>query len=547
VTHHVRTTAAVVTSTALAMSLLAIVAPAGHAGTLPATVGTYPLTGATAPNSITAAHGHIFVADSNSVLVYNEDGSPATAIAGVFGAKALTPSADGTSVFAAQTSGSIAVIDTTTLTKGTDIAVAPYPVTSLAVVGNGLYYAYSTGGSTGEINHVDLTTITAHDIAAPDATGLVDAPKMAVDNGRLITLDDSGTLRSWSADNTGLTDPKTGDAGFTGSSTVADIAAGGGRLAVVSMTGYNFQMFNSNTLALITTLPAAAYPESVGVAPNGTIVGTTMFGGTDPNTTKSFWFYDPATGVNTGSAPQPGGWGAYSEQAGGVAFNGTGTIAYTLANTYDKGYYILAASLVTPASRTVKVAVTNPARYGYATKFSVTGTPNTVAAVTIHNNGTGANTTVNVAIGSTGIATYYRALPYSGTVTATVAADVTHTGFTSAAAYRVPSLMTVSMSKPAKIVSGIYYYVRATSAKQTAAIKAAMNGRAVYANLYRMRVGSRTWARVQTAVLLTTSTGAVYTYMALMAKGYYYKITYTFKGDTLNGASAGATKTFRLS
>jgi hypothetical protein len=35
--------------------------------------------------------------------------------------------------------------------------------------------------------------------------------------------------------------------------------------------------------------------------------------------------------------------------------------------------------------------------------------------------------------------------------------------------------------------------------------------------------------------------------MARMAKGYYYKITYTFKGDTLNGASVGTTKVFRLS
>jgi hypothetical protein len=371
---------------------------------------------------------------------------------------------------------------------------------------------------------------------------------MAVDNGRLITLDDYGTLRSWSADNTGLTDPKTGDAGFTGSSTIADIAAGGGRLAVVSMSGYNFKMFDSNTLALITTLPAAAYPESVGVAPNGTIVGTTMFGGTDPNTTKSFWYYDPATGANTGSAPQPGGWGAYSEQAGGVAFNLTGTMAYTLANTYDKGYYILAASLATPAARTVKVAVTNPARYGYATKFTVTGTPNTVAALTIHNNGTGANTTVNVTIGSTGIAAYSRVLPYSGTATATIAAGVTHTGFTStAAAYRVPSLMRVAMSKPAKVVSGIYYYARPTYARQSAAITAPRYGRAVYANLYRMKIGSRTWAHVQSAVLHTASTGAAYSYMARMAKGYYYKITYTFKGDTLNGASVGTTKVFRLS
>ena len=247
-------------------------------------------------------------------------------------------------------------------------------------------------------------------------------------------------------------------------------------------------------------------------------------------------------------APQPGGWGAYREQAGGVAINRSGTIAYTLANTYDKGYYILAASLGTPTPRTVRVAVTNPARYGYATKFTVIGTPSTVAALTIHNNGTGANTRVNVAIGSTGVAAYSRVLTYSGTAAATIAADLTHTGYASAAvAYRVPSLMTVSMSKPAKLVRGVYYYARATYARQIAAIRAVANGRAVYAYLYRVKIGSHTWAHIQSAVLHTTSTGAVYTYMASMSKGYYYKITYSFRGDTYNGASTGTTKVFRLS
>jgi hypothetical protein len=223
-------------------------------------------------------------------------------------------------------------------------------------------------------------------------------------------------------------------------------------------------------------------------------------------------------------------------------------VAYTVANTYSKGYFILAASLGTPTPRTVTVAVTNPARYGYATKFTVTGTPSTVAVLTIHNNGSGVNTNVNVAIGSTGIAAYSRVLPYSGTATATIAADLTHTGYTSATvAYRVPSLMTVTMSKPAKIASGIYYYAKPPNARQTAAVKAPVYSRAVYVDLYRVKIGSHTWAHIQAGVLHTTSAGAVYTYMGSMTKGYYYRVTYTFKGDTLNGASAGTTKVFRLS
>jgi hypothetical protein len=107
--------------------------------------------------------------------------------------------------------------------------------------------------------------------------------------------------------------------------------------------------------------------------------------------------------------------------------------------------------------------------------------------------------------------------------------------------------MTVSMSKPAKLVRGVYYYARATYARQIATIRASAYGRAVYANLYRVKIGSHTWAHIQSAVLHTASTGAVYSYMASMSKGYYYKITYAFKGDAYNGASTGTTKVFRLS
>ena len=64
--------------------------------------------------------------------------------------------------------------------------------------------------------------------------------------------------------------------------------------------------------------------------------------------------------------------------------------------------------------------------------------------------------------------------------------------------------------------------------------------------LYRQKKGKATWARVQTATLITDGYGHVYTYMAAMVRGSTYRVSYLFRGDSGNTGSGVTTKPFRL-
>jgi hypothetical protein len=314
----------------------------------------------------------------------------------------------------------------------------------------------------------------------------------------------------------------------------------------LSDSGYAFAMFDSTTLTKLANLPADAYPESVGVSPDGTLVGTTEFGGSQPDTTSSFWFYSPTTASLLRTSAQPGGWGSFSETKAGVAFNASGTVAYTLASTYDQGYYLIASVVAAPQANAVSVAVTSPSRYGLPTRFQITGTPSSTARLTVHDNGSGHDTTLTVTLGASGVATVWGALHYSGTVRATVDGDLTHAGFASAtSSFRVPSRLTVTMSRPSKVSNHVYIYAKAPNARQLVNLAGPVYRRAVVVVLYQKKPG-RAWSRHQTLTVHTDQYGRAFTYMRSMARGLVYRVAYRFAGDSFNGPSSGVTQMFRL-
>jgi hypothetical protein len=229
-----------------------------------------------------------------------------------------------------------------------------------------------------------------------------------------------------------------------------------------------------------------------------------------------------------------------------VAFNEAGTIAYTLASTYQSGYYIVATSVGAPSSRTVSVSAAGPTRYGLPTRFTVRGTPGATARLTI-TSWNANDITVTVPIGATGSATYSRVMTHHGTATAQVAGDLTHSGYVSGtSSYRVPSAMSVVQSKPLKTVRGVLVYKKAKAAKQMVTLRPGDSARAVVVTLYRQKKGRTAWVRVQSGTLITDGYGRVYTYMAAMVRGYSYRVSYYFRGDSGNTGSGVTTKPFRL-
>jgi YVTN family beta-propeller protein len=508
-----------------------------NAAALPYTARVTPESSLTAANSIASAGGHLFVADGNAVLVFDGAGNLAKTIAGVSGAKAVTASPEGAAVYVAESSASkVATIDVATLTKTAEVAVSACP-SSLAVTATTVFYA-SGCSTTGEINHIDRATGAANDLSAPDASGFYDAPSLKSSSTTLYALDYFGGLTAWPVSGAALGTPVTGATGITD---MPDWAVGGGRIAVTNMNIYGFSTYDGATLAKTSDLAAAAYPRTVAFTPGG----AGLVGGLQ--NANTFWTYDPATGQNTRkiglAAANANVWPA----GGGIAFSADGTVAYMIGKewTGDGAYHysLIATTTGTPASTTVSVAVKRATRYGAATTFTVTGTPNATAGVDVVSNGTTSH--YNVALGSTGTALLSLVRLRGGTVTATVPGDLTHSGFVSNhVTYQVPSATKVGMSRGYKTVKGVVYYAKPAKAVQKVRVSAPTLGRAVTATLWRQ--SGQHWVKAKTLTLRTTATGYAYTHMTRATRGVSYKVKFTFKGDAFTLASRGTTKVFRI-
>ena len=508
-----------------------------NAAALPYTARVTPESSLTAANSIASAGAHLFVADTNAVLVFDGAGNLETTITGIFGAVAITASPDGATVYVAESSAAkIATIDVATLTKTAEAIVSDCP-SSLAVTSTTVFYA-SGCSTTGLINHMDRATGTPNDLSAPDASGFYDAPRLKSASTTLYALDYWGGLSAWPVSGATLGTPVTGTTGIT---QFPDWAVGGGRIAVTNMNIYGYTLYDGATLAKTADLPAAAYPVTVAFTP----IGTTLIGGLQ--NANPFWMFDPATGQNTRKTPL-----AVSNQnmwpaGGGIAYSADGTVAYMIGKEWTGDgtwhYSLIATTLGTPGTTYVSVAATPAIRYGAATTFTVAGTPNLTARVDITSNGTVGH--YNVPLGLSGRASLRLTKLYGGKVTATVPGDLTHSGFASSAVtYRVPSVTSVFISKGHKKVHGIVYYSKASKAKQAVRVSAPVSGRAVTATLWRLH--GRHWVKAQSVTIHTTATGYGYTHLTRASRGISYKVTFTFKGDSFTTPSHGSTRVFRI-
>lgn len=525
-------------SLAVATGVLGLVPGTAEAGSLPYTVQVAPVSGLTSPNSLASAGGLLFVADTNAVQVLDTTGALVRTIPGLFGAKSVTAAPDGSVVYVAESTASkIATIDVATLTTTAEVTVSDCP-TSLAVTATTVYY--SSGCETvGEINHVDRASGTANDLAAPDATGFYAAPSLRADSSRLYALDYFGDLSSWPLSDAGLGTVATAPSGITSQN--PDWAVGGGRIVITNMGIYGYTLYDASTLSKLADVPATAYPRNVGFSPSG----ATFVGGVQNN--DVLWAFDSTTAQLTGKAALSAADANVWPAGTGVAFSADGSLSYMLGSLWNGDgtyHYSLITGLVgTPQPTSVAVAAVSPTKYGAATTFVVTGTPNRTATVTVTT--AGVVKRYRVALSATGRGVVAPKLLTSGTATATVDGDLTHTGFVSGAvAYRVPSLVQVVMSRGHKTVHGIVYYARPALARQVVRVLAPAGGRAVAVTLWRQ--SGRRWIAVMTRTVRTTSTGYAATYLVSGAKAVSYRITYVFRGDARNGKGSGATAVFRI-
>lgn len=324
---------------------------------------------------VDGVHRQVFVSDPSNgkIVVTDYAGNVVKQLtADLSGVSGLELSADSGTLYAAvKDLDAIAVVDTATDTETTRYPVGDKPL-SVALAGGRLWFGYG-GDAAGGIGSVDLTG-DQHEVtlgqdkdwysapvldAAPGSDTLV-AGQLGMSPATIASYDvSSGTARKLAT---------TREAG----SNLGDlqVTPDGQDVVVASGAPYYHQVFKTADLNEDGKYVSTAYPNSVAIAPNGTVAG------------GSFAWYDPdvyifkpgsSEAVRTYDFPNTGSSsGADTLAAAGLAWAPDGSKLFAVTENSEGVYSLRAFDAPTKAVTTVTVDA--PATATRAKKLTVKGT-----------------------------------------------------------------------------------------------------------------------------------------------------------------------------
>lgn len=537
---HARRALRAVLAVALGAGVLAAI-PVAPAQAGPFVAQVIPLA-LTAPTEMVDADGVLVVADGDSVVLLNEDGTSLATIPGLPGVKNLVLSADRSSAYAVVPSlDRIVWIDVAHQSVGAtyDVGVCP---DALAVHGPLLFYTYGCNNQP-DIGHVDLEHGTVADPATPDGHTNGSA-LLAAGTTTLFSSSDGQVLRAWTITANGLTDLRT-SAGIWFRNRIAAfgdqlfVISGGLDVVDASLASSTSPIHSINSSPMVTWSPDGSRMLS-GPASNGeaTLEVRSMVDGSV---------------VVAPFAPSPLGQGNDVEPVRqGATFSADGAYALALAHdpwaaghdVWNPGYVLIRSIASAPQATTLLTSVRSPARYGLPVLVSVAtpGRPGTAVRVT-YSRASGREVVQRGVTDANGYIRFSFLTPWSGSYRVYAAGDETHTdATTSPRRWFVPSRMTVVTAKGYKARSGVQYFHKATDARFVVGLAPGVAGRSILATLM-IRVGGK-WSRAATLWVTTRSNGIVGFYLVSARRGYQYRITFLFKGDQWNLRSSGASAVF---
>ncbi|MEV7689464.1 Ig-like domain repeat protein [Streptomyces bungoensis] len=330
---------------------------------------------------VDGVHRQVFVSDpSNGKIVVTDYAGNVvkqltTDLSGVFG---LELSADSGTLYAAvKDLDAIAVIDTATDTESTRYPVGDKPL-SVALAGGKLWFGYG-GDTAGAIGSVDLTS-DQHEVTLDQDKGWYSAPVLDAAPGSDTLV--AGQLGMSPAEIASY-DVSSGTARKLASTREAgdnlgdfQVTPDGKDVVVASGAPYYHQVFKTADLDEDGKYVSTAYPNSVAIAPNGTVAG------------GSFAWYDPdvyvfkpgsSEAVRTYDFPNTGNTsGADTLADAGLAWAPDGSRLFAV--TYNsEGVYSL-RGFDAPTKAVTTVTVDAPATATRAKKLTVKGTVASKAA-----------------------------------------------------------------------------------------------------------------------------------------------------------------------
>ncbi|MGY5044361.1 Ig-like domain repeat protein [Streptomyces sp. 900105755] len=330
---------------------------------------------------VDGTHQQVFISDptNGKIVVTDYSGNVVkqltTNLSGVSG---LELSADSGTLYAAvQDLDAIAVVDTATDTETTRYTVGDKPL-SVALAGGKLWFGYG-GAAAGNIGSLDLTG--DHAVALDQDNSWYQAPVLdaAPGSGTLVAGAPGQSpveLASYDVSSGSATKlASTRDAG----SNLGDlqVTPDGKDVVVASGAPYYHQVFKTSDLNEDGKYTSTAYPNSVAVAPDGTVAG------------GSFAWYDPdvyifhpgsSEAVRTYDFPNTGtSSGADTLTAGGLSWAPDGSrlfaVTYNDANAYSLREYD------SPGRAATTLTVNAPASAARGKALKVTGTLSSTTAL----------------------------------------------------------------------------------------------------------------------------------------------------------------------
>jgi len=245
------------------------------------------------------AHQHIFIssAGSNTILVTNYSGQTVATIANEPGAYGLALSSDGSTVYAALSTGdAISAISTDTLAETARYATGTgTDPTYVAYTSGKVWFGYGTYGQPFQngIGSIDPSTspATVNLSATNESLALWYAAPMltASPNGELVageTMVSGGiTMVSFDTSSGGVATALSYGSFSGGGVESMQITPDGKDVVVASGAPYYHQIFQVSNLSAVGEYPTAPYPDSVSITGNGIVAA-----GIDSDSSEVFMF-----------------------------------------------------------------------------------------------------------------------------------------------------------------------------------------------------------------------------------------------------------------
>ncbi|WP_436529106.1 hypothetical protein [Actinoplanes sp. HUAS TT8] len=401
------------------------------------TPARYELPTTDAVTDVLAVGPEVWVAAGNTVLITSATGRVRTTVTGLLGAKGLTPSPDGTSVYVSEsTAGKIARVSTAGEVLGSWTSQA-CPGRS-SIVGGALYYAYSCDVETGGVGRLDLTDHTDRSVLTDsDLGGLTGAGSRVITYPRRGV---AGTATAYTAAGDGTLTK--GNSAALDAADDVEISPDSTRFLVTQSASENgVARYNSATMTKDGDFPTGPHATAVAWSPDGARFAGLIDTAVDQ---RPVHIFDAAGGTELVTSPVAG-TNSYFNPAGTASWSADGSTIFSIAQEFGNAPTLVATPTAGQVATTVSATVAPAKAYGKNLTITVRTPGRSRVAATVSVRQNGVTTVAGITTSATGIAYLSLAARGNGKVTVNTAADAKYLPATTTASFTTPSALSLTL------------------------------------------------------------------------------------------------------